>query len=123
MSNLSSGAPFPEPKNWQLRAEMARETTLQVQKDFALHGLNISLENATKAYPDLVKSLAEKLDKMRFIEHLKLPAILYQIDLNEREMVLNLQNLNPQETYFFLADRILKRCFEKVYWRHKMKGD
>ncbi len=123
MSNLSSGATFPEPGNWKLKAEMARETILQVQKDFALHGLNISLENSTSNYPKLVKSLAEALEEMNFIEHSKLPATLYQIDLNELELVLNLQNLNPNETYFFLADRILKKCFEKVYWRQKMKGE
>ncbi len=123
MSNLSSGFSFPEPKNWQLKAEMVRETILQVQKDFALHGLNISFENATRNYPELVKSLAETLDEMNFIEHSKLPATLYQLDLNERELVLNLQSLDPRETYFFLADRILKKCFEKVYWRHKMKGE
>lgn len=123
MSNLSSRDNFPEPKNWQLKAEMARETILQVEKDFALHGLDISLENTSKNYPELVKTLAEKLDDLKFIEHSKLPATLYQLDLNERELVLNLQNLDPTETYFFLADKILKRCFEKVYWRYKMKSE
>lgn len=123
MSNLSSEASFPEPQNWQSKAEMARETILQVQKDFALHGLNIPLETTLRSYPDLVKTLAEKLDEMKFIEHSKLAATLYQLDLNERELVLKLQNLDPRETYFFLSDRILKRCFEKVYWRHKMKGE
>lgn len=102
---------------------MAEETLRQVEKDFALHGISLLLNINDSQYPKIVHELARKLEEIQFIENPKMAGILYQIDLNERDLSASIQTLNPLNTYKFLADRILKRCFEKVYWRHKMRED
>lgn len=112
-----------KPIHWQLKATMAEDTLRQVEKDFGLHGIPILLNINDLEYPKIVYELAQKLEEIRFIESAKMPGILYQIDLNESDLSANIQTLNPLNTYLFLADRILKRCFEKVYWRHKMREE
>lgn len=110
-----------QPMHWQLKANMAEDTLRQVEKDFGLHGIVLLLNINDLEYPKIVHELAQKLEEIQFIESRKMPGILYQIDLNESDLSTNVQTLNPLNTYLFLADRILKRCFEKVYWRHKMR--
>ena len=112
-----------QPVHWQLKAYMAEETLRQVEKDFSLHGIALLLNINDLEYPKIVYALAQKLEEIQFIESPKMPGILYQIDLNESDLSTNIQTLNPLNTYLFLADRILKRCFEKVYWRHKMREE
>ncbi|NEN21955.1 hypothetical protein G3O08_00360 [Cryomorpha ignava] len=101
---------------------MAEDTLRQVEKDFALHGIALLLNINDLEYPKIVEELALEMEKIQFIESPKMRAILYQIDLNESDLVANIQNVNAQNTYLFFADKILKRCFEKVIWRYKMRN-
>ena len=107
------------PDHWH--NQTADDTLRQVEKDFALHGITLHLHFLKDDYQSLVLELADALEDIAFAESGKLPGILYQIDLNESELVRAIPDLNPTETYSFLADKILRRCFEKVYWRYKMR--
>lgn len=118
MNGLEKLPPTP-PDHWHNR--MADDTLRQVEKDFALHGITLHLSFLKEDYQSLVQELANALEEITFAESGKLPSILYQIDLNESELVRSIPDLNPLETYRFLADKILRRCFEKVYWRYKMR--
>lgn len=108
------------PNHWH--NQMADDTLRQVEKDFALHGIALHLKFQKDDYQNLVLELADALENIAFAESEKLPSILYQIDLNESDLVRSIPDLNPWETYSFLADKILRRCFEKVYWRYKMRN-
>ena len=101
---------------------MVDDTLHQVEKDFALHGEEIAFSNVKlDSYNDLVRALAIELKRQKFLESSKLASILYQIDLRESDLVPGSTQLEMQYFYAFLADKILKRCFEKVYWRYKMR--
>jgi len=119
MSDLEKLPPTP-PDHWH--NQLADETLRQVEKDFALHGVTLHLQFIREDYPSLVQELADALEEIAFAESEKLPSILYQIDLNETKLARSLPDLEPTETYSFLADKILQRCFEKVYWRYKMRN-
>ena len=119
MSDLSKYQP-DTPDHWH--SQMADDTLRQVEKDFALHGVTLHLKFLKEDYPSLVLELADALEDIAFAESGKLPGILYQIDLDETELVRSIPDLDPAETYSFLADKILRRCFEKVYWRYKMRN-
>lgn len=121
MSDLSPYHPVP-PDDWRVKRNMADATLRQVEKDFSLHGIQLLLNINDFDYPRIVRELALKLEEIHFFERSEMPSILYQIDLNESKLVSEIQSLNPEETYFFIADKILKRCFEKVFWRYKMSN-
>jgi len=121
LSDLSKYEP-ETPANWSVKIDMAGDTLLQVEKDFALHGEEIAFSHVKlDSYNDVVHTLAIELERKEFLESSKLAAILYQIDLRESNLVMEINQLEPQYVYLFLADKILKRCFEKVYWRYKMR--
>ena len=121
MSDLIPYHPTP-PSGWQLKDKMATDTLRQVEKDFLLHGIPLLLNINDFEFSGIVKDLAFKLEEIQFLENSAMPSILYQIDLNESRLIAKIQALNPQNTYLFLADSILKRCFEKVIWRFKMSN-
>lgn len=108
-----------QPPHWQLRTQMAGDTLRQIEKDFALHGISLLLNINDVEYSNIVKQLAGQLHKISFLDNPKFGAILYQIDLNESDLAMAIHRVSPAVTYLFLADKIIKRCFEKVYWRYK----
>lgn len=119
MSDISKYQP-DTPDHWH--NQMADDTLRQVEKDFALHGISLHLKFIKEDYQNLVSELADALADIAFAESGKLPGILYQIDLNESDLARAIPDLKPSETYSFLADKILHRCFEKVWWRYKMRN-
>lgn len=106
------------PANWQ--KQLAVETFKQIEKDFALQGVIIQLDYSKLDYTSFIQNLASKLKSITFVHHNALTRILYQIDLDEKELFATMKTVSPAEIYAYLADRILRRCFEKVYWRNKM---
>ncbi len=109
------------PQFWNSEEDMARESLRQIEKDFALQGVSISLDFPLKNYDFVVREIAEKFDGLDLVHLARFPAIAYQIDLNESELKLAMARSEPSETYEILAALILKRCFKKVWWRGQMK--
>lgn len=103
-------------------AQIARDTIMQVTKDFMLQGFDIKTMSESSDYNEIVSYLAQQLEEIKFIEDSRLPALLYQLDLNEGKIRGDLTSTDPSNIYSVLADAIIKKCFEKVCWRHQFKA-
>ncbi len=101
------------------RPAIVKATLEQVKKDFSLQGIELSLDLSQTE--GLINTLADKLKDLDLAHNSKLGAILYQLDLNEVKISKKLRSVNPESWYVLLAEEILKRCFEKVAWRLKLK--
>lgn len=122
MSNLPDNFAPGLPEKWDVNAEMIPKTLAQVEKDFALQGLKLSLDNSVEEYKDCVAMLAEAVEELDLIHSDNLAGVLYRVDLSEKAMREALTHSAPEKTYLMLADKILQRCFEKVLLRKKFDG-
>ncbi len=102
------------------RQKVVAHTLAQVKKDFALQGIELEIDSLNRE--ELVNSFSVLLDQMEFLHDSRLPALLYQLDLNESEISQKLTTTRPQSAYKVLSESILKRCFEKVMWRRKYQS-
>ena len=109
------------PLNFGEPEKIIEETLIQVRKDFALQGIELQLDELVRS--NLVKSFAEVLSKCDFLHDHKLPALLYQLDLNESKISRKLTSAKPESIYIVLSESILRRCFEKVSWRKKFRSE
>ncbi len=105
------------PKKWNEHPDMIGKTLAQVEKDFALQGLQLSLKTDARAYPEIVHLLAQKMESLDLVHNAKLAAVLYQIDLSEKELRHELPETAADRLYFVLADKVIRRCFQKVWTR------
>lgn len=115
-----SGSGLPE--KWNDHPDLIDKTLAQVEKDFALQGLSLSLKMDSRDYSEIVAFLAEKMESLDLVHSGKLTSILYQIDLSEKELRKELPNSSPEQLYFVLAEKVIKRCFQKV-WTRKIFGE
>ena len=111
------------PENWEGNSWMIEATLRQVEKDFRLQAVQLELQKARTSYHELVDLLATKLEDLEFVHHSRFVPILYQIDLPQKELTTKMAKSKPEDIYHILADLILKRCFEKIYWRRRMKEE
>lgn len=122
MSNLPTGSESGLPEKWDEHPDLIAKILAQVEKDFALQGLSLSLKTESHVYPEIVALLAKKMEAIDLVHSGKLAAILYQIDLSEKELRNELPETSANRLYFVLADKVIKRCFQKVLTR-KFFGD
>jgi hypothetical protein len=107
------------PENWDNRKELAAQTLFQIEKDFLLQGLEISLRKEQTTYPQIIALLATELERIDLFAHTTMPGLLYQIDLPEKQVAGILKESAPAIFYPRLAEAIIKRCFQKVWFRYK----
>lgn len=119
MSHLDKQYNTEVPEKWQ--HIFAKDTLQQVEKDFALQGVILNLNYDNFHYREIIQNLAEVLENITFLNNRSLSGVLYQTDVDESELLFSLSQVKPADIYLFLADQILRRCFEKVYWRYKMR--
>lgn len=117
--------PIAIPKDLVLSDEdlkqMVKETLLQIEKDMAMQGLQIELNTEEIHYAKIRTEVSEAFEELRIIEDPRLTGLLYQVDLNESKISARLTQATPNEIYTELADAIIRKCFEKVCWRFRLK--
>jgi hypothetical protein len=117
--------PIAIPKDLVLSDEdlkqMVKETLLQIEKDMAMQGLQLRLNTNETAYPKILTEVSEAFEELRLIEDPRLIGFLYQVDLNQAKISARLTQAAPNKIYAELADAIIKKCFEKVCWRFRLK--
>ena len=99
--------------------EIITATIKQICKDFALQGIELGLNSDAS---NVINSLAAELEELDFAHNPKLTPVLYQLDLNERKIAKKLTSTQPGSWYQALALEIVRRCFEKVAWRYRLKS-
>jgi len=98
---------------------LRHQTLRQIEKDFALQGLEIQIEDEALPYGELVKIVSKKLDNSQLIGSSKLQPLLYQLDISEKFVQEEIFAKATNKHSALLADAIIKRCFAKVVYRKK----
>lgn len=95
------------------RFEKFRFRTLrQIEKDFALSGFRLDLEDTLTSYEAVVNRLSRWMEDREMLRHSNLPTLLYHLDLRFDGAISN-----ESTPYIALAQGILLKCAEKVYRR------
>lgn len=98
--------------------EIIRQTALQVMKDFAMFGMDIVLPDDLQfAYYNLFEQLLPKISEMWEGENNNLVALLYRIDLPEKEIWKKKDAFSDRSVPEIITELILQRELKKVLTR------
>lgn len=112
--------PKEEIEKSKLNEQIVKETALQVIKDFALFGMEITFpDNIHMAYDELFSQLTIYVEDLMKRDPEKLASLLYQIDLDEKKM--KEADVEPFHEHEWISDMILEREFMKVLTRNYFK--
>ncbi len=109
-------------EDYRNQKEIIRLTAEQVIKDFALFGMEITFSGDTlNAYDELFEQLVSCLIDLLNSDYRKLLALLYHIDISEKELNKHLtpRTDNPSQ---IMTEMILERELKKVLIRKFYKG-
>lgn len=107
---------------YQNDAEIVRKTALQVIKDFAQFGFEISFPDSIfVAYDQLFEQLIPALRELLIIDIGKLYSLLYTIDVNERMINKGLKEMPGISLEEIIAHLLLERELKKVLTREYFK--
>ncbi len=93
-------------------------------------GLRISLE-IPDDYPEILKinsrtefhkAIAQLIEGMIENDFERFLSIMYRMDISESKLKEVLENSDPGEVYSKIAELVIKREEEKIYWREKYKS-
>lgn len=99
------------------------QTVKQVQKDFSMFGMEIDFPiDFSMVYDALVKYVGYHVDHLLVTNTQKLSALLYQIDIGEKEIV-NAWEKHPEFTRAeVITELIIYRELKKVIFRNYYKN-
>ncbi len=110
-----------EIEKYKLNEQIIKDTALQVIKDFALFGMDVSFPaDINYAYESLYQQLTGIIAELLQREPEKLSSLLYQIDLDERKLKSEPALFTEHE---FITGMILEREFQKVLTRYYFKNN
>jgi len=108
---------------YKTRTEVIRQTVAQVEKDFAMFGLEVEFTGSTDlAYSELFAQLSEHIGRLLQTDYGKLSALLYQVDLSERN-ILEAVATHPEWSHEdIITELIIHRELKKVLLRNYFKN-
>lgn len=101
------------------KTDFAKATLRQLEKDFALQGLEINLPEEVPPYGELLDTIAGFLDIEQIAGSEVLIRLLYQLDMDESKMRILIAETPAEHTLHALADQMVQRCLDKVVTRRK----
>jgi len=119
MSQLISKAELERSKHEE---KFVLLTAQQVKKDFAMFGMQVDFSgNVNFAYNELFDQLKIHIDDLLNTNYEKLKSLLYQIDLNEKELTKTDDEIHFSSISELITHKILEREFKKVLIRTYFK--
>ena len=119
---------FPDLRNNNLksflnREDIIQETANQIMKDFGMFGIEITFSgNVENAYSELHGQLINQISVYLDKDYSRLMAVLYQVDINEREIAKAHQELPHYNDLEVLAHQVIFRDLKKVLFRRYYKS-
>ena len=93
--------------------DFLKETTLQLEKDFLMVGVNFDIEKPVESYKYLFSFTFNLINSLNERDPKRLLNLLYRIDLDEEKVKVE---MNKTELSFteMLSEMIVKRALKKV---------
>lgn len=106
------------------KAEIVQETASQIMKDFGMFGIAIHFSgNTENAYQELHEQLINQISVNLERNYGRLMAVLYQVDITEREIEKAARDLPHYNDLEVLAHQIIFRELKKVLFRRYFKNN
>lgn len=108
------------------KADIIQETAEQIMKDFGMFGIEITFSgNVENAYHELHLQLINQITVYLESDYSRLMAVLYQVDITEREIAKATRELPQYNQLEVLAHQVIFRDLKKVLFRryYKAKSD
>jgi hypothetical protein len=100
-----------------------RETAEQIMKDFGMFGIEITFSgNVENAYLELHEQLINQISVYLDHDYSRLMAVLYQVDITEREIEKAHHELPHYNDLEVLAHQVIFRDLKKVLFRRYYKA-
>lgn len=108
---------------YKAETEIIRMTVEQIRKDFAMFGLDISFPmRMNMVYEELFSQLDAHVSQLLTVNVQKLMALLYQIDIPERN-IMEAWEAHPEFSHAqVIAELIIYRELKKVIFRNYYKN-
>ncbi len=119
MTYLPEKGHMPWPVPYGADAKLGELTLRQLEKDFALQGFALKLPQTPLPYIALLATMGAFLRKHDLLHGPALGRILYQLDMDEAHMRVQINSTAPADMYAMLAHEMLIRCFKKVLFRQQ----
>lgn len=117
MTYLPEKGRVPYPVPFSEKPELGVATLRQIEKDFALQGIQLHLPESPPPYAELLQVLADFLRKQDLMHGPQLAGLLYQLDLDEEALRIKIARTSPEQMHHMVAHEMLARCFAKVLFR------
>jgi hypothetical protein len=105
------------------KADIVRETAEQIMKDFGMFGIEITFSgNVENAYLELHEQLINQISVYLDHDYSRLMAVLYQVDITEREIEKAHHELPHYNDLEVLAHQVIFRDLKKVLFRRYYKA-
>lgn len=100
------------------KEDIIRETAQQIMKDFGMFGIEITFSGDTgNAYNELHEQLITQIAIYLDRDYSRLMAVLYQVDITEREIAKAHRDLPHYNDLEILAHQVIFRDLKKVLFR------
>ena len=105
------------------KEEIVLETIEQIMKDFIMFGLEITFSgDLSNAYNEIQEQLVQKIEYLYNTNVTKLYAILYQIDISNKDIEKAHDNLSHLSLLEVVSHQIITRDLQKVLTRRYFKS-
>ncbi len=100
------------------KEDIVRETAAQIMKDFGMFGIEITFSgDVENAYHELHEQLISQISVYLDRDYSRLMAVLYQVDITEREIARAHHELPHYNDLEVLAHQVIFRDLKKVLFR------
>jgi hypothetical protein len=105
------------------KADLIQETADQIMKDFGMFGIEITFSgDVENAYHELHKQLINQISVYLDRDYSRLMAVLYQVDITEKEIAKAHHELPHYNDLEVLAHQVIFRDLKKVLFRRYYKS-
>jgi hypothetical protein len=105
------------------KEDIIQETAAQIMKDFGMFGIEITFSgNMQNAYHELHEQLINQISVYLDRDYSRLMAVLYQVDITEKEIAKARNELPHYNDLEVLAHQVIFRDLKKVLYRRYYKS-
>jgi len=105
------------------KEDIIQETAAQIMKDFGMFGIEITFSgNVENAYHELLGQLINQISVYLDRDYSRLMAVLYQVDITEKEIAKTAKELPHYNDLEVLAHQVIFRDLKKVLFRRYYKA-
>jgi hypothetical protein len=112
------------PEKYRNDISIIRDTARQISRDFNIEGIEITFSgNDQLAFEEFKMQITPLISKIFNHDRIAFQALLYRIDINEKDYKKALSKIDSKEFESELAELIIRREFQKILTKRYFSTD